>query len=86
MSEEREFEELEEEYEDLDDLETVSLDLEEYSDLAGLEEIPEEQVVESSDKDIIITYGDRVEDEIAKLEGRFEGKKKELEDVEPDAA
>ncbi|MCG3226293.1 MAG: hypothetical protein H7645_05180 [Candidatus Heimdallarchaeota archaeon] len=86
MSEERELEELEEEYEDLDDLETVSLDLEEYSDLEGLEEIPEEQVVESSDKDIIITYGDRVEDEIAKLEGRFEGKKKELKDAEPEIA
>jgi tetratricopeptide (TPR) repeat protein len=86
MSEEREFEEIEEEYEDLDDLDTVSLDLEEYSDLAGLEDIPEEQVVESSDKDVIITYGDRVEDEIAKLEERFEGKKKELEDAEPETA
>ncbi|MCG3222501.1 MAG: hypothetical protein H7641_14060, partial [Candidatus Heimdallarchaeota archaeon] len=86
MSEERELEDLEEEYEDLDELETVSLDLEEYSDLAGLEDIPEEQVVESSDKDIIITYGDRIEDEIAKLEKRFEGKKKELEDTEPEIA
>jgi len=86
MSEENEMEELEEEYEDLDELDTVSLDLEEYSDLAGLEDIPEEQVVDRSDKDIIITYGDRFEDEIAKLEERFEGKKKELEDVGPEIA
>ena len=55
MSEERELEDLDEEYEDLDDLETFTLDLQEYSDMAGLEEIPEEQIVESSDKDIIIT-------------------------------
>jgi tetratricopeptide (TPR) repeat protein len=86
MSEENEMEELEEEYEDLEELETVSLDLEEYSDLAGLEEIPEEQVVERSDKDVIITYGDRAEDEIAKLEERFKGKKKELENAEPETA
>ncbi|NPD90070.1 MAG: hypothetical protein HGN29_15255 [Asgard group archaeon] len=86
MSEEKELEDLEEEYEDLDDLETISFDIEEYSDLAGLEEIPEEEVVGFSDKDVIITYGDKLEDEIAKLEERFEAKKKELEDADPEIA
>ena len=86
MSEERDLEELEEIYEDLEDLDTVSLEIEEYSDLAGLEDIPEEQIVESSDKDIIITYGDKAEEEIEKLRERFEGKKKELENVDTEIA
>ena len=62
------------------------MEIEEYSDLAGLEDIQEDQIVESSDKDIIITYGDKVEEEIEKLKERFEGKKKELENTGPEIA
>ncbi len=86
MSEERELEELEEldeEYEDLSDFEEVSIAVEEYDDMAGLEDIPEETIAKSSQKDIIITYGDKIEDEIKNLEEEFKRKLSELENADP---
>ena len=72
MLEEREdFEDIEEEYEDLDDLESVPLKMEEFSDLAGLEEIPEDQEAGLSEGDVVITYGEKIEDEIEILERRY---------------
>jgi len=85
VSEERELEELEEldeEYEDLTDFEEVSIEVEEYEDMAGLEDIPEEAVVQSSQKDIIITYGNKIEDEIKNLEEEFKRKLSELENAD----
>ncbi|MCG3223573.1 MAG: hypothetical protein H7647_03835, partial [Candidatus Heimdallarchaeota archaeon] len=86
MSEERELDELEdldEEYEDLSDFEEVSIEIEEYDDMAGLEDMPEETVVQGSQKDIIITYGDKIEDEIKNLEEEFNRKLSELENADP---
>ncbi|MCK5142001.1 MAG: hypothetical protein KAQ70_07395, partial [Candidatus Heimdallarchaeota archaeon] len=85
MSEEREpdkLEELDEEYEDLSDFEEVSIEIEEYDDMAGLEDIPEETIEQSSPKDIIITYGDKIEDEIKNLEDEFKRKLSELENAD----
>ncbi len=86
MSEERELdelEELEEEYEDLSDFEEVSIAVEEYDDMAGLEDIPEEAIEQSSQKDVIITYGDKIEVEIKNLEEEFKRKLSELENADP---
>ncbi len=86
MSEEREPDELvnlDEEYEDLSDFEEVSIEVEEYDDMAGLEDMPEETVVQGSHKDIIITYGDKIEDEIKNLEEEFKRKLSELENADP---
>ncbi|MCK4972428.1 MAG: hypothetical protein KAS52_03850 [Candidatus Heimdallarchaeota archaeon] len=86
MSEERELDELEEldeEYEDLNDFEEVSIEIEEYDDMVGLEDIPEETIAQSSQKDIIITYGDKIEDEIKNLEDEFKRKLSELENADP---
>jgi hypothetical protein len=86
MSEKRELDELEdldEEYEDLSDFEEVSIEIEEYDDIAGLEDMPEETVVQGSQKDIIITYGDKIEDEIKNLEEEFKRKLSELENADP---
>ena len=87
MFEEKEFDELEdEEYEDLDELESVAIEVEEFSDLAGLEDIPEEQEVGFTGSDVIITYGEKVEDEMKVLEKKFNEKLKELENADPDSA
>jgi hypothetical protein len=87
MFEEKEFDELEdEEYEDLDDLESIAIEVEEFSDLAGLEDLPEEQEVGFTGSDVIITYGEKVEDEMKALEKRFNEKLKELENADPDLA
>jgi hypothetical protein len=86
MSEEREPDELvnlDEEYEDLSDFDEVSIEIEEYDDMAGLEDMPEETVVQGSHKDIIITYGDKIEDEIKNLEEEFKRKLSELENADP---
>ncbi len=86
MSEERELnelDELDEEYEDLSDFEEVSIEIEEYDDMAGLEDIPEETIEQSSQKDIIITYGDKIEDEIRNLEDEFKRKLSDLENADP---
>ncbi len=86
MSEERELdklEDLDEEYEDLNDFEEVSLEIEEFDDMAGLEDIPEEAIEKSSQKDIIITYGAKIEDEIKNLEEEFKRKLSELENADP---
>jgi len=86
MSEKRELNELEdldEEYEDLTGFEEVSLEIEEFDDMAGLEDIPEEAIKQNSQKDIIITYGAKIEDEIKNLEDEFKRKLSELENVDP---
>jgi len=86
MSEKKELnelEELDEEYEDLSDFEEVSIEIEEYDDMAGLEDMPEETVVQSSQKDIIITYGDKIEDEIKNLDEEFKRKLSDLENADP---
>ena len=86
MSEERELDELEEldeEYEDISDFEEVSIEIEEFDDMAGLEDIPEETIKQSSQDDIIITYGDKIEDEIKNLEDEYRKKLSELESADP---
>ncbi|MBY9001145.1 MAG: tetratricopeptide repeat protein [Candidatus Heimdallarchaeota archaeon] len=85
MSEERELDELEdldEEYEDLAKLDEFSLDMEEFDDMDGLEDIPEEAITQSSQKDIIITYGDKIEDEINNLKQEFLEKLDETKSVD----
>jgi len=73
MDEERKVEDLEdEEYEDLDKMDEFSLDMEVISDLEGLEELPEDQDVGLAQSDVIITYGDKVVDEIKELEQKFD--------------
>ena len=86
LSEEREIEELEEEYEDLEQMDDFALEIQEFDDMEGLEDIPEEEVVKSPQDDIIITYGDKIEDEIKNLEEEFQNKLVELESVEPKVA
>ncbi|MHA1224748.1 MAG: hypothetical protein ACTSP3_16135, partial [Candidatus Heimdallarchaeaceae archaeon] len=82
MSEEEKDLELDEEYEDLDELDTVPLQLEEFSDLEGLEDLPEDQEVGFTNKDVIVTYGDKIEDEKEELEKLFKEKVEQLKNAE----
>ncbi len=72
MDEERSIEDLEEEeLEDLDSMEEFALEMEEISDIEGLEDIPENEQVGLSQSDMIITYEDKVVDETEELEKKY---------------
>ncbi|MEE9409969.1 MAG: hypothetical protein V3V41_03490, partial [Candidatus Heimdallarchaeota archaeon] len=79
-------EEIEEEYEDLDDFESVSIEIEEFDDLAGLEELPDDEQAGLSESDVIITYGDKVEDEITILEKKYEETIERLQNEDTETA
>ncbi|MHA1200477.1 MAG: hypothetical protein ACTSQF_14235 [Candidatus Heimdallarchaeaceae archaeon] len=72
MDEERGIEDLEEEdYEDLDSMDEFQLEMEEVTDIEGLEEIPEGEEVGIAESDFIITYDDKIVDETEDLENNY---------------
>ena len=73
MAEKKDIEnsEEEEEFEDLDEMDEFSLDMQEMSDIEGLEDIPEENQVGLPQSDMIITYGEKIVDETEELEKKF---------------
>ena len=73
MDEERGIEDIEEEeeYEDLDSMDEFQLEMEEVSDIEGLEEIPEDEEVGIAESDIIITYDEKIIDETEELEKNY---------------
>lgn len=72
MDEERGIEDLEEEeYEDLDSMEEFQLEMQDVTDIEGLEEIPESEDVGIAESDIIITYDDKIVDETEDLENNY---------------